>query len=206
MARVAEISPKKKIKKIEYGVHPSFYEVPRAPIFECPRFLYVGGLNRLKGVDVLVEMLKRYPKRSWKMIFIGDGYLMESLKELNDPSIEILGMLKTDKVQAEMSKSWGLVVPSRADTSPNVVKEARVIGLPVIGSPNGGHAEYITHGMDGLLVESENPDEWFNAINLLSNSFQTCIEFGKYNHEHFQKYFQPEKTAAEFLNLYRELL
>ena len=76
--------------------------------------------------------------------------MADTLRELNDPSIEVLGMLKTNDVQAQMSKAWALVTPTRADTSPNVVKEARVIGLPIIGSPNGGHAEYIDHGNDGF--------------------------------------------------------
>lgn len=204
--RVADISPDKETAKIEYGVHPSFYQIPWAPIFDSPRFLFVGSLSRIKGVDILIEMLRRYPQRSWKMVFVGDGYLMQSLKELNDPSIEILGALKTEQVQAEMSKSWALVVPSRADTSPNVVKEARVIGLPVIGSPNGGHAEYISNGRDGLIIESESSDAWFNAINLVSNRFQNCIEFGKHRHGYFREFFRPEKTAEEFLKKYRKMV
>lgn len=204
--RISEISPQKVTHKIEYGVFPSFYKTPWDPVFESPRFLFVGSLNRLKGIDILIEMLRRHPKRSWKMVFAGDGYLLDALKSLNDPSIEILGMLKTEQVQQEMSKAWGLVMPSRADTSPNVVKEARVIGLPVVGSPNGGHAEYIDHGKDGMIVDSENSDAWFQSINFLAMNYELCLQMGRSRHEHFRKYFRPEKTADEFLNLYRSLL
>jgi glycosyltransferase involved in cell wall biosynthesis len=115
-------------------------------------------------------------------------------------------MLKTEQVQQEMSKAWGLVMPSRADTSPNVVKEARVIGLPVVGSPHGGHAEYIAHGKDGLIVESSNADAWFQSINSLAMNYQLCRDMGNYRHEHFREYFRPEKTAEAFLNLYRAAL
>jgi glycosyltransferase involved in cell wall biosynthesis len=204
--RVAEISPQKMTHRIEYGVFPSFYKIQWEPIIDSPRFLFVGGLNRLKGIDILIKMLRRNPKRNWKMVFVGDGYLMNSLKSLNDPSVEVLGMLKTEQVQQEMSKAWGLVMPSRADTSPNVVKEARVIGLPVVGSPNGGHAEYIDHGKDGMIVDSENSDAWFEAINMLAMNYELCREMGRHRHEHFRKYFRPERTADEFLNLYRSLL
>lgn len=200
---VEEISPKKPTRKIEYGVYPSFYEIAWKPVLDYPRFLFVGGLNRLKGIDILIEMLRRHPKRNWKMVFAGDGYLMNALKSLNDPMVEVLGMLKTEQVQQEMSKAWGLVMPSRADTSPNVVKEARVIGLPVVGSPHGGHAEYIAHGKDGLIVESSNADAWFQSINSLAMNYQLCRNMGNYRHKHFREYFQPEKTAEAFLNLYR---
>lgn len=204
--RVAEIHPSVSSQRIEYGVHPSFYRVTWAPVTIQPRFLFVGGLNRLKGIDILIEMLRRHPKRNWKMVFAGDGYLMNALKSLNDPMVEVLGMLKTEQVQQEMSKAWGLVMPSRADTSPNVVKEARVIGLPVVGSPHGGHTEYIAHGRDGLIVESSNADAWFQSINSLAMNYQLCRSMGNYRHEHFREYFRPEKTAEEFLNLYRSLL
>lgn len=204
--RIAEIHPSVSSQRIEYGIHPSFYRIALSPVISQPRFLFVGGLNRLKGIDILIEMLRRHPKRSWKMVFAGDGYLLDALKSLNDPSIEILGMLKTEQVQQEMSKAWGLVVPSRADTSPNVVKEARVIGLPVVGSPNGGHAEYIDHGKDGIIVDSENSDAWFHSINFLAMNYELCLQMGRSRREHFRTYFRPEKTAEEFLNLYRSLL
>ena len=151
-------------------------------------------------------MLRRYPKRKWQMVFAGGDYLADELKSLNDPSVEVLGMLKTNEVQMEMAKAWALVMPSRADTSPNVVKEARVIGLPVVGSPHGGHAEYIDHGKDGFIVPSEDPDAWFQALDQLASNFDLCQTMGSARHEYFREYFRPEKTAEAFLGLYREML
>ncbi len=206
LERVAEIVPNKVTRKIEYGVFPSYFDVDWTPDSGPPRMLFVGGLNRLKGVDILLEMLRRHPLRSWKMVFAGGGYLAESLRELKDPMVEVLGLLKTPQVQEEMARAWALVMPSRADTSPNVVKEARVIGLPVVASPHGGHAEYVDHGSDGLMVCSEDPDDWFRALDTLGNDYALCRSMGAARHEHFRTYFRPEKTAKAFLDLYREML
>ena len=200
------IVPGKKLHKVEYGVYPSFYDVTWQPNPKKPRILFVGALGRLKGIDIILEMLRRYPKRKWQMVFAGGGYLADELKSLNDPSVEVLGMLKTNEVQMEMAKAWALVMPSRADTSPNVVKEARVIGLPVVGSPHGGHAEYIDHGKDGFIVPSEDPDAWFQALDQLASNFDLCQTMGSARHEFFREYFRPEKTAEAFLGLYREML
>ncbi|MDP4625467.1 MAG: glycosyltransferase family 4 protein [Akkermansiaceae bacterium] len=204
--QVKSIVSGKNLHKVEYGVHLSYYSVPWQPKASQPRILFVGGLNRLKGVDILLQMLKKHPNRPWKMVFAGGGYLADALRALNDPSIEVLGMLKTEQVQAEMSKAWALVMPSRADTSPNVVKEARVIGLPVIGSPNGGHAEYIEHGKDGLIVVSENTEDWFKALDSLCRDFDTCRAMGVVRHQWFRHQFRPEKTAEGFLELYRRMM
>ena len=206
MKQVDSIVPGKKLKRVEYGVFPSYYDVTWRPERKKPRILFVGGLGRLKGIDIILEVLRRHPKRSWQMVFAGGGNLAEELKSLNDPSVEVLGTLKTNEVQAEMAKAWALVMPSRADTSPNVVKEARVIGLPVVGSPHGGHAEYIDHGNDGFIVPSEDPEEWFHALDQLASNYDLCQSMGSARHEYFREYFRPEKTAEEFLRLYSEML
>lgn len=206
LERVAEIVPNKVTRKIEYGVFPSYYDVGWTPDPKVARILFVGGMSRLKGVDILLDMLRRHRMRSWKMVFAGGGAFAEALRGLQDPLVEVLGVLKTDQVQAEMAKAWALVMPSRADTSPNVVKEARVIGLPVVASPYGGHAEYVEHGTDGLMVCSDDSDAWFSALDTLGNNYALCRSMGSIRHEYFRECFRPEVTSVAFLDLYREML
>jgi glycosyltransferase involved in cell wall biosynthesis len=203
--RVGELVPKKPTRKIEYGVSPSFYEIKWEPLENRPRILFAGGLTRLKGADILIEMLRRHPRRSWKLAFAGDGYLKQRILDLGDPDVEILGLLKTNELQMQMARAWALVVPSRADTSPNVVKEARVIGLPVVASPNGGHAEYVDSGTDGWIVASEDPDAWFDALEKVCFNYQKSCEMGLLRHEFFRDHFRPEKTAESFLSLYQSV-
>lgn len=206
MDQVHRIQPGKDLHRVEYGVFPSYYDVSWQPDPEQPRILFVGGLNRLKGIDIILEMLRHHPHLPWKMVFAGGGYLGDALRELRHPSVEVLGMLKTDQVQAEMAKAWALIIPSRADTSPNVVKEARVIGLPVVGSPHGGHAEYIENEKDGYIVGLEDPEDWFEKLNLLASNYEHCKTLGAARQEWFRNHFRPENTAEAFLGLYREML
>jgi glycosyltransferase involved in cell wall biosynthesis len=206
LERLEEIIPCKPQRRIEYGVNPSYYDVARNPSSNAPEILFAGGLSRAKGVDILLEMLKRHPKRTWKLVIAGGGYLEESLRALNDPMVEVLGTIKTQELQARMARAWALVHPSRADTSPNVVKEARVIGLPIVGSPHGGHAEYIEHGKDGFIVESEDPEDWFNALESICSNYALCRTMGQQRNEFFREHFRPKNTAEGFLKLYRELL
>ncbi|TAE91643.1 MAG: glycosyltransferase family 1 protein [Verrucomicrobia bacterium] len=206
MNQVASIVDQKCMRRIEYGVSPSFFDVKWCPDAAKPRILFVGGLNRLKGIDLLINVLKKYPALPWRLVFIGSGYLEEELRNLHHPSVELLGMLKTNQVQEEMSKAWAFVIPSRADTSPNVVKEARVIGLPVIGSKNGGHAEYIDNGKDGFIVAGCEPECWYQALNALGTNYERCRLMGSLNQSKYREYFRPEKTADEFVKLYREML
>lgn len=206
MQEVLKIAHPKDIQKIEYGVHPSFYDVKWQPDPKNPRILFVGSLSRLKGVDILLEMLRSNLQQNWTMVFVGDGPLAEKLRSLNNSKVEVLGALKTSEVQEEMGKAWALVLPSRADTSPNVVKEARVIGLPVVCSPHGGHAEYVTDMVDGYLVISESPPDWCKVLNRIATDFKACQKMGAIHRAEFRNHFQASNTADAFLQLYRSTL
>jgi glycosyltransferase involved in cell wall biosynthesis len=204
--RAQEVVPHKQARRIEYGVYPSYYEVDWEPVLSRPEVLCVGGLCRAKGTDILLEMLRRHPDRTWGMVFAGSGRLDQALRELSDPKIEVLGTISTKGVQERMARAWALAHPSRADSSPNVVKEARVIGLPVVGSRHGGHAEYIESGKDGFIIDSEDPDEWFRVLDGLCSDYEKCRLMGAARHDHFRDHFRPENTARAFLDLYREVL
>jgi len=150
-------------------------------------------------------MLRCHPDRDWEMVFVGDGYLESKIRSLNDPKIEVLGTLTMAGVQEQMARAWGMVLPSQADTSPNVVKEARVIGLPVVVSPHGGHAEYVESGLDGYLVESGEADDWFRAIDDLCSDYACCKQMGDVRHGFFKKHFRSESTAKKFVELYKKI-
>lgn len=66
-------------------------------------------------------------------------------------------LLATRELQAEMTKAGERVLPSRAGSGPNIVKEARVIGMPIMVSPNGGHSAYVRDGGESRRVDSEDP-------------------------------------------------
>lgn len=195
-----------RVEQIEYGVDDVFFRTRWGPDRFDPSVVFVGALTRLKGADLLLDMLRRFPKRSWRMVFVGDAPLADELRALNDAKVEVLGRVNREKVAKALRTSWLLVHPSRADTSPNAVKEARVMGLPVIGSPNGGHAEYIDSGRDGLIVDSEDADDWFAAIEQMCGDFEGCCSMGRRRHQWFREHFRPELTAKAFSELYRRMV
>ena len=104
-----------------------------------------------------------------------------------------------------MEKAWCLVLPTRADTSPNVVKEARVMGLPVITTPYGGQSDYIEDGRNGYLVEPDDIAALSDRIHHLLSDYTFCRERGAAGWEGDRAQFRIELTAEKFRNLYRSL-
>lgn len=190
---------------IEWGVHPSFYDVAWHPLPADPYLFYCGGLEWRKGLDVLFDALELIPDRAWTLRLAGDGPMRDRLKSLELPKVEWLGNLKWDEVKKQMAGAWGLVMPTRADTGPSVVKEARVLGIPVIGSIHGGLRDYIIPGENGIHVDPLTAVSLATAMEELMSDYNHMRILGERRREVDRTYFRPERTAKAFHELYREL-
>ena len=205
--RVLEVVPDADVRQVEYGVHPSFYELEWQPDEAQPYAVFVGTLTGYKGVKTLLEALRSVEGRSWKFKFIGgDGPLLNEVRDCGIPGVEFLGSLPWVQLQQVLRKARCLVHPTLADSSPNVVKEARVIGLPVITTLHGGQAGYIRDGENGLIVDPLEPVGLARALSRLMDDPELARRMGAARHEDDRAYFRPAETARGFLRIYEELL
>lgn len=93
---------------------------------------------------------------------------------------------------------------SKSETYGMVTIEAMSSGLPVIGTRHGGTREIIDHGVNGLLVEREAPEELADALRRLLEEPQLAAKLGdqalhgsiKYSH-----HTQCELMERLFVNL-----
>jgi glycosyltransferase involved in cell wall biosynthesis len=193
------------VRVVDYGVHPSFYSVQWSPAEHEPALVYSGSLDRRKGLDVLFDALELLPERNWTLRILGHGPMEAELRARNLPKVEWLGTLRWDEMQGQLARAWGLVIPTRADTGPTVVKEARVIGLPVIGTRNGGLRDYIRHGENGYIVDPLDPKTLATALSSLMQSRAHCIDMGNRHHAEDRDSFAPSLCARKFAALYQEL-
>lgn len=121
-------------------------------------FLYSGGLNQRKGVDVLAEAFLNLISDGWKvrLVFLGAGELRSELESnLRNcmGSVEFLGFRDWENLPAVYSRADVLCVPSRHDGWALVVPEGLAAGLPVIATTSTGAAvDLIKPGNNGWLV------------------------------------------------------
>jgi glycosyltransferase involved in cell wall biosynthesis len=193
------------IRMVEYGVHPSFYTVSWQPKQEEPYFVFVGSLTELKGIPTLIEAVKKCRTRGWRLYLIGDGPLKNWVMHQKFEQIVCMGEVGWEDLQRKLSKAWALVHPTKTDTGPMAVKEARVIGLPVITTAERGQSRYVHHGENGLIVPASDPDALANAMDKLAGDFAMVKRFGHTHHDSDREYFKSEKTASAFCDLYLEL-
>ena len=108
---------------------------------------YVGRDSNEKGIDILK---KAESEIKGNVVYCTDRSWKEAMEIIKSSSV--------------------VVVPSRMESLPTVVKEAFYLNVPVVGTNVGGIPELISHDDTGLLVPPENPEKIANAVNeLLSN-------------------------------------
>jgi glycosyltransferase involved in cell wall biosynthesis len=203
--RVREIVPGADCRMVEYGVHPSFYDLEWQPTAENPYALFIGGSGHRKGLDLLLDALKQLPDRKWELRLAGDAALERACEASGLPGLRCLGLLDWRELQRQLKGAWCSVLPTRADTSPNSVKEARVVGLPVVTSAHGGQAGYIRDGENGLIVEPLDGRNLAGALSRVMSSLEAAKSMGACRHAEDREYLRPERTAEGFVNIYREL-
>lgn len=203
--KVRTMAPKKETRMIEYGVHPSFYDIKWQPNPDNPVMLFCGSVDRRKGVDLLIQALESVEDREWTCKIAGSGPLLDALDARKIGHVEFLGNIPWRNLQKELAQAWCLVLPTLADTSPNVVKEARVVGMPVITTSTGGQAEYISHNENGLIVDPADTQAFAEAMDGLMKDLNKIMKMGATHLTRDREYFQPKHTAHAFIELYREL-
>jgi len=111
-----------------------------------------------------------------------------------------------EKTMKILKSSTILVVPSRMESLPTVIKEAFYLKIPVIATSVGGIPELIKNNETGLLVESENHQMLLEKINqlLTDKSLQEKISSNGYNF--VKNNFTWEKILPNYIKFYKNLL
>jgi glycosyltransferase involved in cell wall biosynthesis len=205
--QVERLNGRKDVKLVEYGVPEEFFSADYAPATRNPYAVMVGTADFRKGIDFAVQLFSR-PELAGIQLKVVGGITPygEIWKKTSPENIQWLGR----KTQAEIIRLMGgamcLVLPTRGDTGPTVAKEARVIGLPLVASPHGGHIQYIQDGENGFICRLDDPESWSRAIRFLSEDLIRAQQMGRFQQREHRELLRPEKTANTFMLLYQELV
>ena len=134
-----------------------------------PLALYVGNLKEEKGVLELGEawriVAREMPEAT--LVVVGGGPLKGALEAIVGPlgdRVRMVGPKPLETIPTWMAAADLLVLPSRAEGTPNVVLEALASGRRVVASAVGGIPDLITSDELGTLVPPRAPDALAAAI------------------------------------------
>jgi glycosyltransferase involved in cell wall biosynthesis len=211
---LAEHFPGPQVHQAEHAPNWAFHQVNRRPQTAPAQFLCVGGLGPRKGTDLIFAALERLKDElDFRVKFISNPapQYIATLKQNASAQVwervEFKHHLLPHEVAAELETPTLLLMPTRADTSPNAVKEAVVAGMPVVAASVGGIPDYVVDGKNGLLFPVGDLEAFVAAI----RKAVTHPLFGRGQVEpqtltRQRDYLSPKLMAKKFLAAYEAAL
>ncbi len=121
-----------------------------------PYFLFVGRLEKIKGLQDVFPAMDKYPDAD--LLILGDGDYGDELRRLaaGNPRIQFLGRKSPDELNAYYRGALALIVPSVCyETFGIILIESFRLGTPVIARRLGPFPEIVEASGGGLLFGDE---------------------------------------------------
>lgn len=172
--------------------------------------LAVSRLERVKGMDVLVEAVAVARERGMRvpLVIIGDGMEAAALRQLakkRAPSqIHFVGAQSHGAALEAMRMARLVIVPSRNESFGLTALEALACGKAVIASQVGGLPDIVREGETGWLVPPENATALADAIISALNQPGLCSEYGERGQAMARSEYSWTAIAARYSQLYAE--
>lgn len=197
-----QLNPTMDVSLVDYGANLEFFDAAWNLAVE-PEVLFVGSISERKGVVDLVEVARRPELSHIRFRIAGEGELRHELEATAPLNVEWLGKCSRDEVAAHLSRAWMMLMPTYSDTGPTVIKEARVVGLPIVTTTGAGAACYVKKGESGFVTTPGDRDGLAAGIAKVCESRETCIAMGRAGWDEQREQLHPDTTAAEFAAIYR---
>ena len=136
------------------------------------QFVFVGRLDALKGVDILLEAWKRMGTEAPKLLICGTGPMEEWCKSYIAEniliSVTMKGFVPNTEVREIIANSKALVLPTQwYEGFPMSIAEAFAVGTPVVCSDLGNAGSLVSEGITGAKFTADSPKELVRAVNRL---------------------------------------
>ena len=200
--RVKEYAPDSVVHLWEYAISDDFYHTPRH-LSDTPCCVLAGSDTPVKNVASAIRVFKR-PELSHITLYLA-GVLPGAYNDL-PPNIIPMGFVPHDTIASLLSQAWALVHPSLADSCPNIVKEARVMGIPTVVTTECGAKQYIINGKSGFIIPPNDDDALATAVLVITKSKKTSLEMGKIDQDRCRIAISKDTMRAGLLSLYEEVL
>lgn len=159
--------------------------------------------NIQKGFPLFIETINKLERKDFQLISVGASdenlKIRSDIRHIHFENVKEVSELNNLYAAADLT-----VIPSYEDNLPNVMLESFANSTPVMSFSNGGMAEHIQTGENGILINKIGTEPLTQALNdFLDNKYIFDKEkIRNYATENFSETLQTEK----YLHLYKDIL
>jgi glycosyltransferase involved in cell wall biosynthesis len=145
--------------------------------------VYIGRDSPEKGIDIL-----------------------QSIENQIKGKVVYCTNIEWEKAMSILKSSKVLVLPSRMESIPNVIKEAFYLKVPVVATNVGGIPEIVTHEKTGLLVPPNQPEKLKDAINFLLDNREYAKNMAEAAYEFLINNLTWQILLPKYVKFYKDLV
>jgi len=221
------IAPEAVVHRVYHGLNADFSRLmgeERPAAAPGPngklRLLGVGRLVAKKGFDVVVDACGELDRRGvpFEAVIVGPDddagpKLRARIAELGlEGRIRLEGQMSQAELYAEYRRASAFCLPCRIldngdrDGIPNVLAEAMAAGTPVVTTPISGIPEIVRDGVNGLLVEPDDPGAVADAVVRLREDGDLARRISGEARATVARELDGERLAGTLQTLFREVI
>lgn len=164
---------------------------------DSPILLWVGRLEKLKGVEILVDAVAELERRDFTLLVVGgDERAAEMRAELEaqaeaagiGANVRFEGPVPHDSLPWYYSAADVCVVPSYYESFGLVAVEAMACGTPVIASRVGGLISTVIDGVTGYLIPWRCPGPFAEKLEVLLGNPELRTNFSRAAQRSVERY------------------
>lgn len=172
--------------EVFFNPYPNIRTSISYPKQEKATFAFVGRVEYIKGIDLLINVFKQNKWKNKNIIInlYGTGEQERIFKKLvsknNIQNLKFRGFTKIDKIWEECQ---ALILPSRAEGLPLVIVEAMLYKRMVIATDVGGNAELIDNNETGYLIPDVTVKDIDKTLDIALKNKDKWQEMGEKGYE-----------------------
>jgi len=174
---------------------------------EIINILFLARIERVKGIFTAIDTFKLLKDKHpfLKMRVVGSGNALEEAKQFVSEEgisdVTFTGSQYGENLRNEYAAADLYILPTtHGEGMPTTVLEAMAFGLPVITRPVGGLVDFFETDKMGYLIESLNPLDYAQVIELLINDIGKTNKISNYNMQYAREHFIASKVARQLEN------
>ncbi|MGH9856212.1 MAG: glycosyltransferase family 4 protein, partial [Acidobacteriota bacterium] len=173
-------------------------------IHQRPYFLFVGRLEKIKGVQNLITVFRKYSNAD--LIVAGDGEYGHTLRELaaDVPNVRFLGWVSQGELRSLYRGATAVLVPSIwYEVFGMIVIEAFAMRVPVVVNNAGALPELVNQSGGGFVYD--NDDGLISCMEKLRLNPDQRQMLGAKGFQAYEKYWREDRYITQYYQLIQDV-
>lgn len=169
------------------------------------RIIYVGRLEELKGVHILLEAWKLLGAEAPELMMCGNGPLepwcREYIAEHGLNMVKLMGFVPNREVRDLIAGSKALILPTQCyESFPMTIPEAYAVGTPVLTGDIGNAGNLVDERHTGMHFVYNSPNSLAHIIRKLHK--EDIALWGENARQKYQQAYSPEANYRYLVEIY----